>query len=405
MSTFTRLRVQGFRRLADVEIELRPLCVAIGANGCGKTSLLDVFSLLASSARGELEDAVKGLGGLTSCLTRDGRNQVAVEVAHQTPCENAALMQRMGDQLEYHIGLDDFGFESAIADEWLLSKPINGGPAIDLIRRKGKDVSYLDTPFPFSLSVDDNGTVKSPEFLRPNWPQSVDETALVQAPRHLYTIGWFRDVLASCTYFKTVDVGPRSPIRLPQPLRPAQLPGKDGEDLLSCLYTMREQHRDRYETIEDTLRAAFRSFEKLELPLVASGMVALGWKDANFTRAFYANELGEGMLRFLWLVTLLQSPGLTAVTLIDEPEVSLHPELLNLLSQLLREASLRTQVVVATHSDRLVRFLEPKEVLAFDVNEAGFASAKWADSMDVEKWLDEYTLDEVWRMGQLGGRA
>ena len=55
-------------------------------------------------------------------------------------------------------------------------------------------------------------------------------------------------------------------------------------------------------------------------------------------------------------MTLLQSPGLPTVTLIDEPEVSLHPEMLRLLADLMREASNRTQLIVATHSDRFVRF-------------------------------------------------
>ena len=62
------------------------------------------------------------------------------------------------------------------------------------------------------------------------------------------------------------------------------------------------------------------------------------------------NQLSEGTLPFLWLATLLQSPGLPAITLLDEPEVSLHPELLNLLAGLMREASLRTQLIVATHA-------------------------------------------------------
>lgn len=109
-------------------------------------------------------------------------------------------------------------------------------------------------------------------------------------------------------------------------------------------------------------------------------------------------------MRFLWLVTLLQSPGLTAVTLIDEPEVSLHPELLSLLADLMREASTRTQLIVATHADRLVRFLEPKEVAVMDLNEDGTAKATWADEFDLDEWLREYTLDEVWRMGRVGGR-
>ncbi len=129
------------------------------------------------------------------------------------------------------------------------------------------------------------------------------------------------------------------------------------------------------------------------------------WKEENFTRPLYMHQLSEGTLRFLWLATLLQSPGLTDVTLLDEPEVSLHPELLSLLAGLLREASARTQIVVATHADRLVRFLEPSEVLTFDVAEDGMASATWADQLDLDQWLQEYTLDEVWRLGRMGGRA
>ena len=100
-----------------------------------------------------------------------------------------------------------------------------------------------------------------------------------------------------------------------------------------------------------------------------------------------------------------QSPGRAAVTLLDEPEVSLHPELLSLLADLMREASTRTQLIVATHADRLVRFLEPKEVVTFDVNEDGTVDARWADQLDFEEWLKEYALDEVWRLGRMGGRA
>jgi hypothetical protein len=40
-----------------------------------------------------------------------------------------------------------------------------------------------------------------------------------------------------------------------------------------------------------------------------------------------------------------------------------------------------------------------------DINEEGFATATWADSLDLKQWLDEYSLDEVWRMGRMGGRA
>jgi predicted ATPase len=188
-------------------------------------------------------------------------------------------------------------------------------------------------------------------------------------------------------------------------MRPAALPGKNGEDLVSCLFNLREADRDRFEAVEDTLRAAYPGFERLDFPPVAAGTLAMTWRDRNFSRPFYTNQLSEGMLRFLWLATLLQIPDLTTVTLIDEPEVSLHPELLNLLADLFREASRRTQLVVATHSDRLVRFLKPEEVVVMDATEDGMAKLTWADKLDLEEWLAEYSLDEVWSRGLMGGRA
>jgi predicted ATPase len=215
----------------------------------------------------------------------------------------------------------------------------------------------------------------------------------------------FRQRLASSTYYHMLDVSPRSPVRLPQPLRPAKLPGKDGEDLVTCLYEMREAEPDRFEAVEDALRAAFPDFERLSFPPVAAGTLAMIWKDRSFPAGFYTHQLSEGTLRFLWLVTLLQSSDLPVVTLLDEPEVSLHPEMLSILAELLREASLRSQILVATHSDRLVRFLKPSEVVVADLTDEGLAKLTRADSLDLEKWLDEYTLDQVWEMGRLGGRG
>jgi predicted ATPase len=67
------------------------------------------------------------------------------------------------------------------------------------------------------------------------------------------------------------------------------------------------------------------------------------------------------------------------------------------------EASEHTQLIVATHSERLIRFLEPAQVLVVD-QEEGLAQMRWADTLDLEAWLEDYALDDLWRMGRLGGR-
>jgi predicted ATPase len=200
-------------------------------------------------------------------------------------------------------------------------------------------------------------------------------------------------------------VSTRAPVKTAQRLYPTRLPGANGEDLLSCLWTIRETARDHYEMIEDSLRAAFPTFERLECPPVAAGSFGLGWRDSNFTRPLYASELSEGTLRFLWLATLLQVPEPPMITLIDEPEVSLHPEMLRLLTELMRGASGKTQLVVATHSDRFVSFLSPDELIVCDLDESGGMALRWADTLNLKSWLEDYTLDQLWSMGILGGRA
>jgi predicted ATPase len=116
------------------------------------------------------------------------------------------------------------------------------------------------------------------------------------------------------------------------------------------------------------------------------------------------HQLSEGSLRFLWLAALLQSRAIAPITLLDEPEISFHPELQQVLVELMREASKRTRLIVTTHSDRLVRFLKPTELVVVDT-EDGVTRFTSADKLDIDEWLTDYGLDDLWRNGRLGARS
>jgi predicted ATPase len=294
------------------------------------------------------------------------------------------------EPLEYWLRLRPEGVAYSIADETLTQKRMQNMPPFRHIDSHGPDIKYFE--------------VDQSRLMRPNWEHNYLETSLSQVPKMFREPEDFRKRLSSSTFYHVLNVDPRSPVRLPQPMQPSSLPGRNGEELVSCLFYLRETDRARFELIEDSLRTAFPRFERLDFPPVAAGTLALAWRERGFSKALYMHQLSEGTLRFLWLATLLQSPGLTALTLLDEPEVSLHPELLSLLADLLREASSRSQILVATHSDRLIRFLEPNEVLVMDRNEDGTSNASWADQLDIEKWLAEFSLDELWRNGRIGAR-
>jgi predicted ATPase len=379
---FCDLSIHGFRRLYDIKLPLRPLCVMIGANGTGKTSVLDVLSLLASSAQGRLSSSLTELSGLASVLTYDRSEDLRLGISMEVPNY---------EPLQYSLELKPQGIAYAIEQEKLSQRRMPGPSSPFLhIDSHGSTIKYYE--------------VDQQKLVRPNWEHNPLETSLSQVPKLFREPEDFRTRLASSTFYHVLNVDPRSPVRLPQPMQPAALPGKNGEELVSCLFYLREAERNRFEAIEDSLRSAFPRFDRLDFPPVAAGTLALTWRERGSSKPFYMHQLSEGTLRFLWLATLLQSPGLTALTLLDEPEVSLHPELLSLLADLLREASTRTQVIVATHSDRLIRFLEPKEVVVMDSTDDGLTTLTWADQLDLTEWLKDYSLDELWQNGRLGAR-
>jgi predicted ATPase len=383
MDGFETISVRGFRRLQHIELDMRNLMVMIGSNGAGKTSFLDVLSVLAASANGTLRDTLQLKGGLTEVLTR-GKAQdleigISMRVSNQQPLKYGfTLSPSLNNLVAYEIT------NETLTQQRDPSKP----EPLKYIDSHGADIKYFE-----------GGS----GLVRPNWEHDPFETSLSQVPKMYREPENLRRSLAACTYYGALDVSEKSPIRLPQPMRPAKLPGARGEDLVSSLYYLQQTNRDRFEMIEDILSAAFPDFKRLNFPPVAAGTLSMTWTDRNFSKDIYIHELSEGTLRFLWLTTLLLSENLTTITLLDEPEVSLHPELLRHLVYLMREASKRTQIVVATHSDRLIRFLEPREVLICDLEE-GAATMTWADTLDLEKWLEEYTLDQLWAMNLMGGR-
>jgi predicted ATPase len=381
MDKISRLKIKGFRRLREIDLMVRPFMVLIGANGVGKTSLLDAFALLSASASGKLTSTLSQFGGIANLLTRGKSDEVSLLVD-----KNVQYHQ----PLEYELHLAPMGSGYSISKE-ILSQDRGYLSPFKHIDSADGDIRYYE--------VDKN------QLVRPEWEHNPLETSLSQVPKMFREPEEMRRVLATATQYHVLDVSTRSPVKLPQQMKPAYLPGADGEDLVPYLYYLREEDRNRYDAIVDTLRAGFTDFEELNFPPVAAGMLTMTWKDKNFRKPIYMNELSEGTLRFLWLVSLLQSPSLSNITMIDEPEVSLHPELLSLLADLMREAAKRTQLVVATHSDRFIRFLQTEEVVVMDIDEDGCAKATWADSLDLDEWLAEYSLDELWRMGRMGGRS
>jgi predicted ATPase len=113
--------------------------------------------------------------------------------------------------------------------------------------------------------------------------------------------------------------------------------------------------------------------------------------------------LSDGSIRFICLVTALLQPDPPSTIIIDEPELGLHPYAITLLASLLRSASTRMQVIVSTQSVPLVDEFSVDDLIIVE-REQGDTVFKRLDEEELQTWLEDYTLGELWEKNILGGR-
>jgi predicted ATPase len=382
------IHVEGYRSLVDVTLPLRDLMVMIGPNGSGKTALLEVFVLLRHAAQKQLAARLESLGGVQAVLSQTANGPERLKVSLSVDVEGDS--GQVG--LDYFFELAPRGTGYAFPSERLeLTKESPSSKQL-FVDAQYDQVGVYDPDLPFEGMS---------RFRRKG--HNPLELALAQVSTHAEA-RIFHNLLSTIQFYSSLDVGQRAVVRLPQSLIPTRRPGPNGENLYSALYNLRTDDPEAFHRIDELVSIGFPGFEKLEFPVVGAGQVTLAWHQKGISGPLYPNQLSEGMLRFLWLVTILLSPDAPSMILLDEPEVSMHPELLKLLAGALQDAAMHSQILVATHSPDLIRWLEPSQVLVTEKDESGATRFTWADSLDLEAWLKEYTLRDLWLMGTLGGR-
>jgi predicted ATPase len=154
----------------------------------------------------------------------------------------------------------------------------------------------------------------------------------------------------------------------------------------------------------ETIRLILPFFADFELE-PEFDRVLLQWRERGTDRIFDAGQAADGMLRILALVALLQQPefDLPDVLILDEPELGLHPYAIEIIAALIRSASEKVQVILATQSVSLIDRFNPEDIVV--VNRAGRESSfQRLAKDDLKEWLDAYSVSELWEKNVIGGR-
>jgi predicted ATPase len=181
----------------------------------------------------------------------------------------------------------------------------------------------------------------------------------------------------------------------------------DGSNLAAFLYLLQERYGASYELIRKTIQQVAPFFEDFLLKPLALNpdTIKLEWRHKRSDQYFDASSFSDGTLRFIALATLfLQPVGLRpSVILVDEPELGLHPYAIELLAAMIRQASLETQVIVATQSSLLLDQFKPEDILVADRVD-GATTIRRLEPEPLKEWLTEYSLGQLWEKGELEGR-
>jgi predicted ATPase len=363
-----KLSIRNFKSIREQTLELNSLNVLIGANGSGKSNLIQVFRFLREIANGNLG---------TYSLQRG---------------VDALLFQ--GQKISRSIELyAQFGHEQTMNAYRITMIPTDAGTlAVDkeIAYFQNKD-KYPEKPYPETISI---GSAE----------------ACIGAYKNPIAASVRKD-LESYRLYHFHDTSETSPMRIPCYVDDNRILKADGSNLAALLYMLQTRHEDHFRNIEDTVRQVAPFFDRFDFAPMRLNLekIRLEWKEKGTDIYFNETSLSDGSLRFICLSTLLLQPVLPTMILLDEPELGLHPAAIALLADMLTSAATRTQLLVATQSVTLVNHLQPEYIWTAE-RKNGETVFKHLDKAELSTWLESfegaegYGLGDLWEKNLLGAR-
>ena len=350
----TTLAVANYRSIKQLVVPLARLNLITGPNGSGKSNLYRALRLLAETAQGGVVNALAREGGLTSTFWAGpevtSRRMKQGEVHIEGNVRKETLRLRLGFSavdFSYAIvmGLPIPEGSAFTLDPQIKHESIWAGPcyrlASELVERKGPMIRARDgrnwqvlaqhTPMFDSLFDQVGNLHASPEVLQ------------------------LRESIRGWRFYDHFRTDPDAPVRQPQLGTRTPVLHHDGRDLAAALQTILEI--GKAEALHAAISDAFPG-AKLAIDSELGGHFYIEFYQEGLLRPLSAAELSDGTLRYLLLVAALLTPRPPTMMVLNEPETSLHPDLLPALARLIINASQHTQVWVVSHAHRLIAALQ-----------------------------------------------
>ena len=387
--------INGYRSLANVRWQPERLNVLIGSNGSGKSNVLRALQTISTAATGGLSKLIQRDGGMERLVWDGQKEDINFRMKMSPYDENR---DEIRDSLTYELELARIGQSSSYRIEQEL-----------LGNFHKMDSGESNQPFKLLERTPHNAVVFDPQEhgLRAN-EEDLDEaeTLLSVAGGPLsanYFVRDFRKSVSDWTIYEDVHTNREAKIRQAAVTRNETTVEPSGQNLISVLHTLYSTDREFKNELNLAMKAAFGDeFEELVFPPAADQRVQLRVRWRSLKREQSAADLSDGTLRFLFLIAVLANPNPPTLIAIDEPESGLHPSMLSIVAEYARDASLRSQVILTTHSPEFLDAFgrDPPNTVVVDWRD-GMTSLKPVSGEKLQYWLKQYTLGELFSSNEL----
>ena len=376
------IAVYNYRSLRDLVVPLAQLNVITGANGSGKSNLYRALRLLAEIAQGRVIPSLAREGGLESTLWAgpEGVSRAVARGEHpvQGTARKGPVSLRLGisgDEYGYAIDLglptpsgSAFAHDPEIKRECVWNGPVLRPSAL-LVERRG----------PLVRSREDKG----------GWTTLTQHLASFDGmmthcadPRNTPEMLLLREQMRRWRFYDQFRSDLEAPARLPQIGTHTPVLNHDGSDLAAAIQTILEigDPASFAQSVEDAFPGASVTVNH------SDGRFEVEMSQHGLLRPLKAAELSDGTLRYLLWIAALHTPRPPELLVLNEPETSLHPDLLPALGRLIGQAAERSQVVVVTHASRLVAALEEARDCHSIVLDKRMGETTISESRDPPPW-------------------
>jgi predicted ATPase len=379
-STIKHLVIKNYKSLREAQFSPRALSVLVGPNSSGKSNLLDAIRFL----RDFVADGQKALqrrnGFKTIVWSGDTSKRVSLELHGDLEWE------RETNGFEYFLEFSN--------------RPLNASENREYL--KVQNASQFRTILDFPGSGGNASLYDIEGRHLAGYPRSTAESFLRQfaaRPGENQPVGFFSDYVRSWEVYDFAPPLMRDPVSTKHDLKLAP----HGENLGSVLHTLRSEHPAIFRTVEEYLHTLIPESKNLLSLLTEKASTYPGIEEELLSTKIPATSMSAGTLRFLAFLAALYSPEAPPLVCFEEPENNIHPRALELLVDILKNAALRRQVIISTHSPYLLNLVEPDSVFVFDKEKAGTTITEAGTKKELTSLLRSVGLGEAWYAGTLGG--